>query len=295
MVVLVIQTALLVAIAFVAGCMVGWALRRALGSGGRKEHKPTAVQETVKPAPATAPVSPSPEKPPEKPVVTAPTPQAKGQVKERPKSEKQPETPTIPELSAASQAASQGEEDDLKRIQGIGVQNEKRLKSMSIRRFAQIATWSKKDQQTYGEALAFPGRIEREDWVGQARVLADSAKGSTERVDKETSKTTKVSASSGIGKRPKNLMANPREGGADQLGQIEGVGPAIEKKLYKLGVHHFDQIAVMSADELKWLGTAVGFPGRAEREDWQGKAKALASGGAAPPLITPKRGEIKSR
>ena len=38
--------------------------------------------------------------------------------------------------------------------------------------FAQIAKWTVKQQEEMGVRLAFPGRIEREEWVKQAAVLA---------------------------------------------------------------------------------------------------------------------------
>ncbi len=66
-------------------------------------------------------------------------------------------------------------EDDLKLIKGIGPQNEKRLKSIGIKRFKDVASWTKKEQADIGERLAFPGRIEREEWVKQAKELAKKA------------------------------------------------------------------------------------------------------------------------
>ncbi|WP_218823402.1 hypothetical protein [Inquilinus limosus] len=65
-----------------------------------------------------------------------------------------------------------GKADDLKRIKGIGPQNEGRLHGLGIWHFDQIAAWTKANVDWVGSFLAFPGRIEREDWVGQARQLA---------------------------------------------------------------------------------------------------------------------------
>lgn len=75
--------------------------------------------------------------------------------------------------------------DDLKRIRGVGVLIEKKLNSMGITRYDQIAGWSVADIDRASEALDFRGRIERENWVEQARILA--AGGQTEfsrRVDR---------------------------------------------------------------------------------------------------------------
>ena len=65
-----------------------------------------------------------------------------------------------------------GVEDDLKRIRGIGKVNEGKLNALGIYHFAQIAKWNRAEIRWVGTYLSFPGRIDREDWVGQAKVLA---------------------------------------------------------------------------------------------------------------------------
>lgn len=70
-------------------------------------------------------------------------------------------------------AAKQAKADDLKLIKGIGRQNEDRLRALGIWHFEQIAAWTPENVEWVGSYLAFPGRIEREDWVGQARTLAE--------------------------------------------------------------------------------------------------------------------------
>lgn len=65
-----------------------------------------------------------------------------------------------------------GKADDLKRIRGIGKQNEARLHGLGIWHFHQIAGWTADQAHWVGTYLAFPGRIEREDWIAQAKVLA---------------------------------------------------------------------------------------------------------------------------
>lgn len=65
-----------------------------------------------------------------------------------------------------------GKADDLKRIKGIGRQNEARLHGLGIWHFDQIAAWTPANVEWAGAFLAFPGRIDREGWVDQARQLA---------------------------------------------------------------------------------------------------------------------------
>ncbi len=61
--------------------------------------------------------------------------------------------------------------DDLTRVNGIGPANVRKLEEIGVTRFSQIAEWTSKDEEEIGEKLAFPGRIEREEWVDQAKKL----------------------------------------------------------------------------------------------------------------------------
>lgn len=77
------------------------------------------------------------------------------------------------------------EGDDLKRIRGIGVLIEKRLNALGVTRYQEIANWTNADIDRISQQLDFKGRIERENWVEQARIL--SSGGQTEfsrRVDR---------------------------------------------------------------------------------------------------------------
>ncbi|MEO1640720.1 MAG: NADH:ubiquinone oxidoreductase, partial [Pseudomonadota bacterium] len=71
-----------------------------------------------------------------------------------------------------------------------------------------------------------------------------------------------------------------REGGPDDLKQIKGVGPKLEKTLHGMGIFHFDQISTWGPAEQAWMDDNLeGFKGRATRDDWVGQAKTLAAGG----------------
>lgn len=64
--------------------------------------------------------------------------------------------------------------------------------------------------------------------------------------------------------------------GADDLKQLSGVGPALEKKLHEAGVTSFAQIAAWSAEDIAEFDEKLSFKGRIEREGWVEQAKALA-------------------
>lgn len=80
------------------------------------------------------------------------------------------------------------------------------------------------------------------------------------------------------GTRPLGLLA-PRDGGADDLKRIKGIGRQNEARLNALGVWHFDQIAAWTPENIRWAGSFLAFVGRIDREDWVGQAKVLAAGG----------------
>lgn len=68
--------------------------------------------------------------------------------------------------------APEGEPDDLKQISGVGPVLETKLHGLGIRKFSQIANFSADDIMRVDDALAFKGRIERDNWVEQATTLA---------------------------------------------------------------------------------------------------------------------------
>ncbi|MFD1143242.1 hypothetical protein ACFQ4C_19095 [Larkinella insperata] len=68
--------------------------------------------------------------------------------------------------------ATDAESDDLKEINGIGPFFEKKLHSLRIYTFRQLANFTAEDIQKLSDIIEFfPDRIEREDWIGQARAL----------------------------------------------------------------------------------------------------------------------------
>lgn len=109
-------------------------------------------QASAEPEPAPAP-APAPEK---KTTLIKDS-------KPAPKAEDKPETVEV----------AAGEEADLKRIKGIGPVNEKALNELGIYKFSQIAAWTPANVDWVEDFMSFPGRIEREDWIAQAKTLAE--------------------------------------------------------------------------------------------------------------------------
>ncbi len=83
--------------------------------------------------------------------------------------ESQPVTEKV--LKPLFQAPSQ--RDDLKLIKGIGPVMERTLNELGVTTFDQLASFTQTDIDNVSEAIgSFPGRIERDDWVGKARQFA---------------------------------------------------------------------------------------------------------------------------
>jgi len=85
-----------------------------------------------------------------------------------------PSPATAPEPAApASPAAPAPAGDDLTRIKGLGPKIAGLLGELGITRFEQIAAWSEDDIAAIDTKLGrFGGRITRDQWVAQAKLLA---------------------------------------------------------------------------------------------------------------------------
>ncbi|MDU8910553.1 NADH-quinone oxidoreductase subunit NuoE [Aestuariicoccus sp. MJ-SS9] len=106
------------------------------------------------------------------------------------------------------------------------------------------------------------------------------------------SKTAPAETEETTGTQPEALAA-PREGGADDLKQISGIGPKLEKLCNSLGFYHFDQIANWTPEEVAWVDQNLkGFKGRVTRDDWVSQAKVLASGGETDFAARVKKGSV---
>jgi predicted flap endonuclease-1-like 5' DNA nuclease len=196
-----------------------------------------------------------------------------------------------------------GHADDLKLIKGIGPKNEKISNALGVYHIRQIANWTPGEAIWVGHHMAFPGRIEREHWIPQAKLLASGGdtdhsagvKSGTIIVDDSADAPLDAAAADALanslpeqagtvedearhaGRRPYGLAA-PLGGQPDDLKRIRGIGPQNEGRLHGLGIWHFTQIRAWSAENVKWVGSYLAFPGRIDREKWVDQARELAAG-----------------
>lgn len=135
-----------------------------------KTAVPSAPAPTAKPAPVAAPV------PAAKPESVAAAPAAKkAPAKKKAAAKKADAAPAKasderPDLMMDGPEG--GQADDLKKITGVGPKLEQTLNDLGIWHYSQVAKLKKKDIAWVDERLRFKGRIERDDWVGQAKELA---------------------------------------------------------------------------------------------------------------------------
>lgn len=84
-----------------------------------------------------------------------------------------PVASTDEEASSGHARLAAAPADDLKIINGIAPFSEQKLHALGVLSIEQIAGWDSASIAEMDDALGFlPGRIEKEDWVGQARHLA---------------------------------------------------------------------------------------------------------------------------
>ncbi|MGL4236020.1 hypothetical protein [Tabrizicola sp.] len=75
-------------------------------------------------------------------------------------------------------------------------------------------------------------------------------------------------------------LSGPRKGKADDLKEIEGIGPAMEKLVNGMGFYHFDQIASWSDADVALVDAEMkSFKGRITRDKWVAQAKIIVTEG----------------
>lgn len=94
---------------------------------------------------------------------------------EEKKAEKADDKPAKAEKSEGFKPLKEakGDADDLKKISGVGPVLEKKLNEFGIYHYWQISALNKDDIATIDEALSFKGRIDRDDWLTQAKKLQE--------------------------------------------------------------------------------------------------------------------------
>lgn len=121
-------------------------------------------------------------------------------------------------------------------------------------------------------------------WLGGKSAAAKPAakKAAAPKVEKPKAaakpKAAKPAETADVAEAEPALLKAAREGGADDLKKLKGVGPKLEQTLNELGFYHFDQIAAWTEAEIAWVDARLKFKGRIARDGWVEQAGKLAAG-----------------
>ena len=140
----------------------------------RRASKPAAAAPVA--AAPVAVIEPTPEPEPEPEVIAEPEPEVEVIPEPEPEVVAEPEPAALAgtgEIDDSDDAPWRTvEADDLKVIKGIGPKLEALLHEIGIRTYEQVAAFPSDYIAQLDDFLSFTGRIERDNWVGQAAELA---------------------------------------------------------------------------------------------------------------------------
>ncbi|GLU26982.1 endonuclease [Brucella sp. NBRC 12950] len=218
---LIIQLAILIAVAFVIGCVWGRLFRGKKSTANDKE-------DTIIAAALSSPAideKPEPVAPSEAEVVggeTEPVIEAEAQATNASEEEVTPpeaesvvadeqalveeafavvEDPDRPELL---DAPIRGKPDNLTAINGVGKAVEGMLQQLGVFHYAQIAKWSTDEAAWIERRIGFAGRVSREGWIAQAGKLVETSPSGT---SKRGSKAKKAAPKPKAAPRTKKTQA----------------------------------------------------------------------------------------
>jgi predicted flap endonuclease-1-like 5' DNA nuclease len=251
-----LETALLLFSFYIVGYGLGALLRWPLGRS--KAPAPAdPLGSSLEPPPPRFPVAP----PPEVPDAAAPAP------------------------APASKPAFA---DDLSRIHGLDRNAAQELRGLGVRSFAQLAAWNGEQERLFALRRPDFGPAARQFWIAEARLLAGGVEPEVPDIDGGLDEEAALALRKALprlaapqihdslypGLRPLSLT-QPPQGEGDDLEEIAGIDGATAERLNALGVWTYAQIARWSAQNVRWVGSYLAFPGRIEREGWVGQAQAL--------------------
>lgn len=166
--------------------------------------------------------------------------------------------------------AHKDQANDLTAISGIGGWIEAKLNALDIFTFRQIANFNDEDSELVTEAIEyFPGRIERDEWIAQAKELVKIEGKKTALLSKIQEQKNKI---------PYARIGSALKHEANNLTLIKGISLWLEERLNLIDIYTFTQIGRLTADDVKPLADALDIsPKRIERDNWIGQAQELAN------------------
>jgi predicted flap endonuclease-1-like 5' DNA nuclease len=133
-----------------------------------------------------------------------------------------------------------GDKNDLTAIEGIGPFLEKKLNDAGVFTYADIAAWdAEKIAEITTKISFFEGRIEKDDWVGQAKKLIDAT-------PEEFAESNTIAEARSLELEEIHVVP-----ALNDLKLILGIDEAIEKILFTAGINSFAELAKMDPDEIR--------------------------------------------
>lgn len=175
--------------------------------------------------------------------------------------------------------AKKEEADDLTIISGIGGWIQEKLNVLDIYTFQQISNFTKEDVDIVTDAIEyFPGRIERDEWILQAKDLIRIA-------GKKSELLKRIRDRKGRIYYDRLGIAHKHE--ANNLTLIDGLGLWVEERLNTLGIYTFSQISKLTHADIETITEVLEIiPGRIEQDNWVGQARELAKNNMHEPSMS---------
>ena len=133
-----------------------------------------------------------------------------------------------------------GDKNDLTAIEGIGPFLEKKLNDAGVFTYADIAAWdAEKIAEITTKISFFEGRIEKDNWVGQAQKLIDDT-------PEEFAESSTIAEARSLELEEIHVVP-----ALNDLKLILGIDEPIEKILFTAGINSFAELAKMDPDEIR--------------------------------------------
>lgn len=133
-----------------------------------------------------------------------------------------------------------GDKNDLTAIEGIGPFLEKKLNDAGVFTYADIAAWdAEKIAEITTKISFFEGRIEKDNWVGQAQKLINGT-------PEELTESSTIAEARSLELEEIHVVP-----ALNNLKLILGIDEPIEKILFTAGINSFAELAKMDPDEIR--------------------------------------------
>lgn len=195
-----------------------------------------------------------------------------------------------------AEAAPPTRAHDLTRLKGVGRTFARRLRERGINNLSELAGLTPQQVDwMMGAVPGIGGRRDGTEFLREARELLGGTNRPPRRpraaeVAPEAEAPAAAADAETRLRRPRQLAEPPADGG-DDLTQIRGIGPKLERLLKDNGVFLLRQIADLEDEESAWLDTLPSYRGRIYRDDWVGQARALTDKSDTPLNYAPAQPE----